>query len=1191
MQDSVFMSSLNSRNDMFENTLIFDGASGQIQVANAKTKCLGWTPHRILLLPCTIKQDHLRSTLWDYWIDGTISLNWNHLGHNTKYLSFDARYMHNGNFLRLSTRAQAKRWSFDHTFHACDKGSGECQHMQLDFFYGQYTQSQYNFNILKLNQQLVTIDSVNTWDQQYAQFSMFAFNMYTFKLTFKKTFFPSDFDNVASMYDIDSIPGASIIVIAGINILESDTWVARRLLDLRGENNKSVLYEAKRTSTSSDKYTFVPNNMDYTNSFLFPYYDKLYQVFGDANSQQHAYFAIIFKPLLGVNNMGFNFQSPNTFSSLYVDTFVQDQTDKQTLTLYPYVAIERLKFKLPNKMVFLSGNHHYRQQVSSPNHNSKAVILTNPFDCSFPFIPGTLCVFECAWGYTTRCDDVAIDNNIHPFRTFFIRSPVGYDNAIWAKSSLWYTMPSRETMECCSVSEVCTGLNDISLWHTESNPSITDKLSITQSKTRLHVQSTFPSLPYDIDSEGFVVTCKYSDLEMITSGLTLAAPGYARYCSFNDVNSNLAKIGGSEPDCRGPATGQSDSIDQSNLNIPDSWTQGKITTINYCNEWDEIDNKYQTDSASLDDLKTVHLFARMTVRSTKYYDVQCQNVDFNTLFYQKPLKIEDHSKRDFPKWNEPMNDPQIYSFNLPPGMWVDHHQNVRGYPLGFSNQPYDAKFCAVNIATKKIHHQWNRPSTHCVDFKFKVTDPALEFLYYDTNTFAFQTANGLKKQISNHQTVDNFINDWKSFNKRHVIQSEQSFQLWPRLTPKYLLPQYYETDILKRCQYSDEPVITNIFLDETNTISSSDIKIAGNINQGFVKIDFTVRQNVAIMNHNKYFEILNPRWRATNHEQAKQFALDDCKLLCKLDQTCRSAVLWLNDVRRVPTTSREGLHGTIIDETFICDMFQVSITNDYNYIKYDITDTTNSWYIEKKVVYLPPLYLKYRTAPCKHVRNTAIRGLSTGFCQNGYLGETSTDQLSQCNCQCMDQGYEPLYTANTGHNNEKGWHYNIYSDIIDERFAHPYFDHANYCTNTPDDEETCIDVTRTCPCVKLATPQSVFDPPIQDIMIGTKSQCTNQKFYPQGININHDLIPNANGLPPLYVCVKYWNTLESYFTLSDNNNRDGLTNQDVKNFLDRIKLSYTICKIIIHTICALRTLYIYTCVYMRVRFLFFLYNE
>ena len=213
-------------------------------------------------------------------------------------------------------------------------------------------------------------------------------------------------------------------------------------------------------------------------------------------------------------------------------------------------------------------------------------------------------------------------------------------------------------------------------------------------------------MPFDIGSKAFGVSCKprwegrvpTNDLKMTTSGLTLGAnDGYARYCSFSDINPHLPQLTGNEPDCRGPSPGDPNenseklhdptaSLPSSNLNIPTSWKDKKITTTNNCKEWEYGEFKPADDMKKLEKLKTVVLFARMTVRSNKYYSRKCKPIDdtenFNTMFYKQPLHIIQHKNREYPQWNEPMNDPQIYTFNLPPGTWVDHHQNLRGFPLG-----------------------------------------------------------------------------------------------------------------------------------------------------------------------------------------------------------------------------------------------------------------------------------------------------------------------------------------------------------------------------------------------------------------------------------------------------------------------------------------------------------------------------
>ena len=86
-------------------------------------------------------------------------------------------------------------------------------------------------------------------------------------------------------------------------------------------------------------------------------------------------------------------------------------------------------------------------------------------------------------------------------------------------------------------------------------------------------------------------------------------------------------------------------------------------------------------------------------------------------------------------------------------------------------------------------------------------------------------------------------------------------------------------------------------------------------------------------------------------------------MICKLDSSCKSVVLWLNDRRRRPVDQLSAPEGSleynITLQTWICDVFEITLTNDHTLIKFDQMKSENATYMQKKYTNSKPLFLKY----------------------------------------------------------------------------------------------------------------------------------------------------------------------------------------------------------------------------------------
>ena len=65
---------------------------------------------------------------------------------------------------------------------------------------------------------------------------------------------------------------------------------------------------------------------------------------------------------------------------------------------------------------------------------------------------------------------------------------------------------------------------------------------------------------------------------------------------------------------------------------------------------------------------------------------------------------------------------------------------------------------------------------------------------------------------------------------------------------------------------------------------------AGDLNVGLKAVKFKVFNNLAILNHNKYFELLNVPYFSNDTQTAKQIAKNRCQMICKVSYSFRRGV-------------------------------------------------------------------------------------------------------------------------------------------------------------------------------------------------------------------------------------------------------------------------------------------------------------
>ena len=251
----------------------------------------------------------------------------------------------------------------------------------------------------------------------------------------------------------DSIPGQSIIVVAGIDIFgykvhhndrEVYPWLIRRLLDLRGIDNENVLFEASRDSNSDNynRYQFFANAMDYRDPLML---QKLINSSFDNPLTKYGYFGIYYKPISTIKALD---SSSNNFQHFEKDFMSVEQVDD-----FDGISLA-VNFRVPNEFIFESDQ--YRPVIETATTHAdidKIVLLTNPFDCQsmlanflssyemlicraifcyiVPFLPGIKCIFECGWGYQAKCQQTAEvrewynPDTVHQYQIWMIKSSIG----------------------------------------------------------------------------------------------------------------------------------------------------------------------------------------------------------------------------------------------------------------------------------------------------------------------------------------------------------------------------------------------------------------------------------------------------------------------------------------------------------------------------------------------------------------------------------------------------------------------------------------------------------------------------------------------------------------------------------------------------------------------------------------------
>eukprot|EP01083_Nonionella_stella_P131862 400875_1 len=1042
---------------------------------NGNTECIVYdhTNDKIELYSCSDSSFPVQYKHWLYWNNGKLSLQ---LSDGTyQWLS------HNGNELMITSQFnEAVSWSFDGSFSGCKdehctasdtfKNTVTFNTNANKGFATPMFDPLYRKNSMFMNGWLMVSDT--------ASLSIVAINMYFGRAIYKELL---DIHHTTNDYDwhkardIDYICGGNLVFMNGASIPQQNAlYHPIRSLSLNNLFSELISFDNNLTNVQiwNDKPLAV-DPMDERHFGI--YYVVFDQISFDDKSDILAHFVF----------------------------------NQKFLERSDYFAHHQLVFKYPSYSYDTS-----HKRAIEPRGNADFGKLSNPYHCHMPYLPGIECIFECQWGYTSICrHSFAPSATIDPslFDPYRIRQFKQFKDAQWEQDPSEMVHP-----QCCSVAQICSQHSELSYFYSPSNPSLIPELRATaicaKGKGKVCVKGgvTIDSdtFPFDAASDPIRVKCASDDLLLVNRGLMADYASYSRFCQFRDIEPHYGYISGPNPDCRGP-----NPLSQPIKPLIWGEIQSFLLNAFQCGI-DPSRIPYLHTSAS----NTIPIYARVSTENSQIYKTECAISDSfgNIKFAQNKFLFKDQAisiagDSAFPAWNDMINMPIVYSFGLPLGLWLDHSLQLKGFPFSSFEKHYYVRFCVSNLAHYPQNNVLFDLKRNCIDLNMEVLDPPPIVLYYPLNAHEFDRLDATHLFDSNQSHS-------MPLSQRHVLHTGQSFEIEPIIEPQFLLHTQSNN---KSCSQSDDEVIDELFY-ETDISNGCDVATdcIGDMNKGFTLIKYTEFKNIAIFNHNQYFELLNINSNTfTTPDDALEEGKRKCKLICSLDKECQSIVLTKNDHRRIPDTEPLRLH-LRNDDVYICDVFY-----DTQHIHYDRFEQSKSFYFKKTFKTAPPLYLKYRKIKCKNTmkRTHTISGLSIGHCQD--------DTCAVCNC--IQEEYQRIPQL-------EALHYNL-DFTHDVRIKHPNVELCNAAVTTD-----CIQIPKTCLCQSKST----NDPPLIDAMFGTSAECVDRGYSKQGLHINYGLIPFLIDLPPIFLCIKPWDVPEPQYTLSHTDAANGLNIKDMKRFLD-----------------------------------------
>ena len=294
-------------------------------------------------------------------------------------------------------------------------------------------------------------------------------------------------------------------------------------------------------------------------------------------------------------------------------------------------------------------------------------------------------------------------------------------------------------------------------------------------------------------------------------------------------------------------------------------------------------------------------------------------------------------------------------------------------------------------------------------------------------------------------------------------------------------------------------VISDVMLDSKPPWDYTECKIgencAGNVNEGFHDLKYDLQFNLNLQAEFEYFEILSG-------ENNRNY-IEKCQRICTADRFCKAAVVWhtisADRYRQIPMDKIKNLHNSLNleygyenyrDEHF-CDIFYVSLSQNYEQLKYSRVEDSGALYMEK--VYIPsqPQYIWFKKQKFNKITmksQSIVTSISIGICKNSYIGP---NKILPCQCECgSSTEYIPL-------NGNHILHSNIHRNIFDDRIHDPQS--SIWCENGYHTlAHPCQQISRTCICAQHNT--FIMPPlpnPVTDISISP--DCAQNGYISTGI--------------------------------------------------------------------------------------------